>query len=136
MISCLDLRPGNWIMVDGYTKPVQVTVHSFRKIKEHPKKNHYIEITPDILRRAKFELKVKGKVSYWQRGVVILHSTFDVYLFNEKQEQISIHVRYVHALQNLWCLLTGEELELSLNPDLEPSELYGLVQKTELKDGT
>lgn len=128
MIYCLDLRCGNWINTEGFLRPVQVTAHSFPRIKERPHLSSYIPITPSILEKAKFEEK-QSKLSdrkYWQKDFIIWHDTGEVFLWNESNKQINVKIEFVHTLQNFFYVLSGKELELSLNPDLSTEELYGI----------
>jgi hypothetical protein len=128
MIDVMALRCGNWITTEGFLKPVQVTAHSIIKIKERPEKSYPIAITPKIIEQAGFELRTSNvsKLKYWQNESIVWHENGDVYLWTETKAQINISVKYVHQLQNFYLFICGRELQLSLNSEISPEELYGL----------
>ena len=49
---------------------------------------------------------------YWRKDDFIINDERNVILFNDKETMMKIHCEYVHTLQNLFFVLSGEELVL------------------------
>lgn len=117
------LRIGNWVafnsnnpkdLVDKYCT-VDETV--FIDYSQGYDLYDPIPLTPEILEKAGFELKVNG------RQILNINSLFE---FGESHEHpnsvilychcrcASSHIQYLHQLQNLYFILCGKELQIEL----------------------
>ena len=108
-----ELRIGNYILLQGFTKPTQVwiidTTEQSTRTKASP-----IPLTEEWLLKFGF-VKKKGEVGYSKNKLSIYCG--DTILSNENGRTyfknfaiLEESPKYVHQLQNLYFALTGEEL--------------------------
>jgi hypothetical protein len=102
-----ELRIGNYILLQGVTKPTQVwiidTTEQSTRTKASP-----IQLTEEWL--LKFGFGWKNFAFRNGTFTVRFQKEFYVYLSIEGVRPIQIKLDYVHQLQNLYFALTGEEL--------------------------
>jgi hypothetical protein len=112
-----ELRIGNWVMCEGKpTKVDEIFIGAFKHLKAEP-----IELTAEVLEKAGFVMGdgnvynhhfFHKKESLWEFCV---NPENGVCFIEWKQDSIkSKSVKYLHQLQNLFCCLTGNELNITL----------------------
>lgn len=108
MINANELRIGNLVEKNGV-----VYVADFITIRMAHNYNP-IPLTPEILEKAGFEIQI-SQIDFWKKGKVYMYWDGEELSANFGHiEQLDVHVKYLHQLQNLFFALTGEELTVSL----------------------
>jgi len=126
MISCYELRVGNYVLVDGNLQQVSTikstsisTVDAGKKTEqlasEHPlERIQPIAMTDDVLKQIGFVYHDYFK--FWQliisgsRSEIDINSDYDVIDFMRKP--IIKKLTSLHQLQNLYFMLKGREMPL------------------------
>jgi hypothetical protein len=115
MILAQELRIGNWVMIDPSSTPQQVCdVMCDCITTENIRGAHYglvdaIPLTEEWLSKFGFKIWDRNKWSDLGMNIVLLENG-DNFLFLANQRHVNIF--YVHQLQNLYFVLTGEELTI------------------------
>ena len=129
MISCYELRIGNYVLVDGNLQEVSAitstTVSTFdaekneEEVSEHRLQSiQPIPLTDDILQQCGFVYHDYFK--FWQlittgiRSEMNISPDYEVIDFMRKP--ILKKLTSLHQLQNIYFLLKGRELQFSKNP--------------------
>ena len=109
MIKTEELRIGNWVLHDG--KPVQV-----EKLENDGQINNNfaffdpIPLTEEILLKCGFEHGFSGfKYEDFRASDMADNGVIQIEFGN-----VSIGIKYLHKLQNLYFALTGKELNIDL----------------------
>lgn len=121
MIKAQDLRLGNYILHDGNPyKVVRLNDAEVSFFNEKDKcrwtvtsnKVEPIELTPELLRKAGFDLIGN---SFWRKGGFLLFIHEDGLMFQVGNQIVSYNpINYLHQLQNLFYALAGTELSITL----------------------
>jgi hypothetical protein len=124
MISCYELRIGNYVLVESDIKQVSMinstTVHTVdaERNSAQPESEHDLEniqpvlLTDDVLKQCGFIYHDYFK--FWQlitsgiRSEIDINSDYDVIDFARKP--ILRKLRFLHQLQNVYFMLKGREL--------------------------
>ena len=104
MIQVNELRVGNWVLEDGEYKKLK-SMWDFDDIDDFDP----IPLTEEILLKCGFERNHYG-------GLYLL-SKFDFDLTKEGYflvDNVRVHCKHLHQLQNLYFALTGTELKIKL----------------------
>ena len=99
-MKATELRIGNWVTENGRL----IHIHDGFGI-DHAYNFEPIPLTEEWLLRFWFEQKTSSFVIY---PVSIKRQTKNAFFYSPT----SLHLKYVHQLQNLYFALTGEELEI------------------------
>ena len=127
MIEAKSLRLENKVLYEGKICTVNNLFENNIRVKEHSiyhqssHESHYegVPVTPDILEKCGFEKKKDpSALIYYERNSLKLA------WYEGKLERISIteivttvyypEYKYLHQIQNLYFILTGEEFEINL----------------------
>lgn len=133
MIQANELRIGNWIQInngDGKRPPYNygITSHDIEEIDRYGDDYFPIKLTPEILEKCGFESRtVTVKDRYGENtsnhfdieleggnNIFLLEQNVDGVKFFIFESPVTVYVRYLHQLQNLYFALTGEELTVKL----------------------
>jgi hypothetical protein len=133
MIKANELRIGNYIQVGGNTidtcqtyKPNKVTAYVINAIVEENEERgddyilsvwQPIKLTEDILIKCGFSKWLDlDEEEYWRNEIELREFYFGDNDSNNGfyYDAESVHVKYLHELQNLFFALTGEELQVNL----------------------
>jgi hypothetical protein len=120
MIKENEIRIGNWVIDNTREKSRYIKLDSNEVYELIGTGNwDYIEpipITPSILEKAGFELELKFESGdYWFHEKMRTFAASRMYIYLPYSLFDSMApCKYVHQLQNLYWVLVGEELEISL----------------------
>lgn len=113
MIKANELRVGNWVTgAFGENAPFQI-MKGFQ-IDDCVDTYFPILLTPEILERCGFEF-IKNEYLLKAFSIVFQQNIFKFYydyLDKGDYNEIFVQIKYLHQLQNLYFVLTGEELEI------------------------
>lgn len=120
MVEAKDLRIGNWVhalfndvlIKEIYENKCLVEISSSKREVYDTENISPIPLTPEILEACGFGDGI-GETKGFKWNGYNFHLTQDGFLYTDKwYKQNFIAVRYLHQLQNLYFVLTGEELEI------------------------
>lgn len=120
MITATEIRYGNWVQnQNGY--PIRVNYHFFGMIerlgKDHSEACSGIPLTPEILEKrgfVKWEPQPRIIQWRWKEGELTAEIGDKGSIYISPADVYWIDVKYLHQLQNLIFVLTGEELNVKL----------------------
>ncbi len=127
-MTAKELRVGSWLMFSNKIQPnrfIQVDATFFRSfsIEDGLELSGYyspIPLTPEILQKAGFVKRRNsyGKVTEQYRHIktdpVVLVETKQCWLVKTSSGNKLTSLNHIHQLQNLFFVITGEELEIKL----------------------
>ena len=125
MIQASELRIGNWAI--NYGKHVCIEADDIVDCHHQPYSYEPIQLTPEILEKAGFternneESKFSGvelDVFYTPRGPFSFGIALYIncFWFKHQDDFLGVELKNVHQLQNLYFAITGEELQINLQP--------------------
>ena len=108
-MKATELRIGNWVM---YSSKIQVNENKIRECVDHPDRFAPIPLTEEWLERFGF-----NKINHIHNGVIWCHSKIKITWYSNGMIDLRgsagwQRIYYVHALQNLYHALTGQELTI------------------------
>jgi hypothetical protein len=120
MIQANELRIGNWVKVGDTESTVCLIDHQFillqgNAVINRPEQIEPIPLTPEILEKCGFEWSIYHQGFYKKDFVNILGEYQYGYRFKifRTSQYVGTKINYLHQLQNLVFILTGEELTIN-----------------------
>lgn len=102
---------GAWKRADGWVIRDSGN-NTYKPMQAYP-----IPLSPELLEACGFRfvdmMFENAPMQYWRNDWLILHGD-EVYIWNDKETQLTIKIKFLHQLQNLCLALTGTELSINL----------------------